>query len=181
MDVMALAMSCAPWVHPQTITAIVEVESHGEPWVIGTPEGPHHAPTQALAETFLSNALAQHRSVDIGLMQINSQWIKRLHIDPESLLDPCTNLRIGSAILATNFATAMQSGHTSIEALIAALSVYNTGSEKAGLGYAKRVLEVPFGDASPAKNATRFGDESPHGLSETRAQTSPLTFSQRAP
>lgn len=42
-------------------------------------------------------------SEDVGIMQINSEWIpkiKSLGYDRVSLFDPCTNIRVGSWILA---------------------------------------------------------------------------------
>lgn len=43
---------------------------------------------------------------DYGVMQINSWWLDKLHehgIAKQDLLDPCTNIRIGSWIMANNF------------------------------------------------------------------------------
>ena len=38
-------------------------------------------------------------SYDVGIMQINSQWIKKWGIDPIELLDPATNIKKGISIL----------------------------------------------------------------------------------
>lgn len=41
---------------------------------------------------------------DIGLMQINSRWIKRLGLDPAKLIsDPCYNAHVGAKILKDCF------------------------------------------------------------------------------
>ena len=54
--------------------------------------------------------LLKTRSVDIGLMQINSRWLKRepfksLGYAQEHLLDPCTNVKVGAWVLANSFRT----------------------------------------------------------------------------
>ena len=84
-------------------------------------------------------------------MQINSQWIGRLHVAPEQLLDPCFNVRIGAAILAVNFVDAARPGRTLLETLAAALSRFNSGSESGAVAYAAKVLSVRMrSDQAPA-------------------------------
>ena len=133
--------TCGPWVHPDTLAAVIAVESGGRPWAIGTPHGAYYASTQRDAVIYLARALRSERSVDIGLMQINSQWIERLHLKPSQLLDPCFNVRVGAAILATNFVAASRPGRSLLQTLVAALSLYNSGSETAAMGYVRLVLE----------------------------------------
>ena len=151
---MALAdvyATCGPWVHPDTIAAVVAVESDGHPWAIGTPHGAYFPRTRGEATRVLARALRFESSVDIGLMQINSQWIGRLHVMPERLLDPCFNVRVGTAILATNFVDAARPGRTLLETLAAALSRFNSGSETGAVSYAAKVLSVRVrSDQSPA-------------------------------
>lgn len=62
------------------------------------------------ANAMNTNHLVQTKSIDIGLMQINSRWLKKgtlasLGYTKEHLLDPCTNVMIGAWILANNFRT----------------------------------------------------------------------------
>ncbi|MBQ4133450.1 MAG: lytic transglycosylase domain-containing protein, partial [Desulfovibrionaceae bacterium] len=40
------------------------------------------------------------KSFDVGLMQINSQWLRRFSLTPEYVLDPERNIIIGTWILA---------------------------------------------------------------------------------
>ncbi|HEX3894810.1 MAG TPA: transglycosylase SLT domain-containing protein [Rudaea sp.] len=132
--------TCARQVHPDTIAAIVAVESGGRPWTINTPHGAVYAHSREQATLVLTRALRTESSVDIGLMQINSQWLPKLRIAPDQLLDPCVNVRVGAAILAANFAAASRRGRTHLEALVAALSAYHSGSETAAVSYATQVL-----------------------------------------
>jgi type IV secretion system protein VirB1 len=141
--------SCGPWVHPDTIAAIVAVESRGHPWAIGTPHGAYFARSRDEAVLVLRHELRTEASVDVGLMQINSQWIERLHIAPERLLDPCVNVRVGAAILASNFVASARPGRTLIDTLVAALSRYNSGTDNGAVEYAKKVLAARVRSEQP--------------------------------
>ena len=140
MPLIDFYAACGPWVHPDTLRAVAVVESAANPWAIGTPHGAIFPHTRSEAERQLARALHTEPSVDIGLMQINSQWLPTLHIAPDQLLDPCTNVRVGAAILAANFIKASRPGRSHLEALVAALSTYHSGSETAARSYAARVL-----------------------------------------
>ena len=131
---------CGPWVHPDTIAAVVAAESGSQPWAIGTPHGRYYASTRIEAEVLLTQALQTEKSVDIGLMQINSQWLGQLHVESARLLDPCFNVRVGTAILAINFIRASRPGRSLMQAMVSALSTYNSGTESGALSYAARVL-----------------------------------------
>ena len=64
-------------------------------------------------------------SEDVGLMQINSEWlprIKKLGYDRSSLFDPCTNITVGTWILAQEV---QRFGYTWI-----AVGAYNAGPSK---------------------------------------------------
>lgn len=147
--------ACGPWVHPDTIAAVVAVESGSRPWTIGTPHGAYYATSEGQAAEYLAHAMRTEVSVDIGLMQINSQWIERLQIAPESLLDPCTNVRVGAAILSVDFVAAAHPGRTRLQTLIAALSMYHSGTPNAAMGYAIKVLKAAFPSPNPMINPTK--------------------------
>ncbi|MFC6842362.1 transglycosylase SLT domain-containing protein [Xanthomonas theicola] len=167
IDATSLYLTCGPWVHPQTTAAVVAVESRGNIYAFGTPDGAFYAPDLASALRYLADALRRYRSVDIGLMQINSQWIARLKIKPEILLDPCTNVRIGTSILAANYGDAMQHSKTPLEALIRSLSAYNSGNEMRSTSYAYRVIAKPLDPRTAGSLRITFND--PEGNPTGRA------------
>lgn len=80
-------------------------------------------------------------------MQINSANFARLGVTPETVFDPCTNLRAGARLLADNYGRAHIAGHA--DPLRAALSEYNTGSRSRGLmnGYVGKVFVAANGGA----------------------------------
>jgi soluble lytic murein transglycosylase-like protein len=74
----------------QTLVAIARVESSLNPDAINRS---HYSRTN---------------SIDIGMMQVNSRWIKtrvfrQMGYTMESLRDPCTNIKVGAWILANLF------------------------------------------------------------------------------
>ena len=140
IDLPATIQQCSNGVHPETVTAIVRHESGGNPIALNI-EGATVIPANlAEAIRIQSAALAAGKSIDTGLMQINSQWIRQLHIPPASLFDPCTNVRIGSSILRRYYAITWTSYGNVRDALIGAISMYNTGSPTAGYRYVQKVV-----------------------------------------
>jgi type IV secretion system protein VirB1 len=80
--------------------------------------------------------------VDLGLMQVSTAEAKRRGISPESLLEPCTNLRVGWQILEEDYRIEKKTFGPGQEALQHAISRYNTGDTQQGIanGYLGRVL-----------------------------------------
>ncbi|WNL48574.1 transglycosylase SLT domain-containing protein (plasmid) [Dyella sp. BiH032] len=146
----AFLTACGPWVHAETTAAVIAQESGGNPFAIGTPGGPIYANSVEEAQALLFNAMRRYKSVDIGIMQINSRWLAKLPIQPVELFDPCTNIKIGTSILAANFESAVPNSKTPLEALIRALSAYNSGSQTAALGYAYSVISRPLDGTTKA-------------------------------
>jgi soluble lytic murein transglycosylase-like protein len=92
-------------ISPVLIDAIIKAESNHQPQAIN---------------------INTSGSEDVGLMQINSQWlpqIKPLGYDRNSLFDPCTNIQVGTWILAQEIA---RFGYT-----WTAVGAYNAGPSKA--------------------------------------------------
>ena len=85
--------------------------------------------------------LLRRYTVSIGLMQVNSELAPKFHVKPEQLLDPCTNLRIGAAILISVYTEMAREMGAGFSALDAALSFYNSGNSFTGFrnGYVANV------------------------------------------
>jgi type IV secretion system protein VirB1 len=152
---LELILGCALGVAPQTIQAIVEVESRGNPLAIHVNGG--RLPRPALdaddAAKLAQAAIAAGHSVDLGLMQINSTNLPRLGWTVEQMFDPCTNIAAGAAILTADYQRAAIRHGPGQTALRAALSAYNTGSLSRGIenGYVNRYGRIPAGmPASPS-------------------------------
>ncbi len=148
-----LAAACGPTVHVETLASIAHAESSFDPLAI------HDNVT---GETYRPNTLAQavqlagdfisikRRSVDLGLMQINSANLPRLGLSIADSFDPCKNISAGARVLVGGYQMPA-SGLDPQPALLRALSRYNTGKPDRGFtnGYVRRV-QYAAGQIVPA-------------------------------
>lgn len=179
----ALCAQCGPAVSPVTTQAIIKVESGGNPFAIrnNTTRKSYAPKTKIEAIRLATTFLAQGHNIDIGLMQINSQHLKPMKLTLPELFAPCTNIRVGTSILADFYHL-----HDTIpdknQVLFRALSSYNTGSAWRGPGYINKILaqvNAPYRvrlkneGLSPSQGAQGF----PKSSSKIRPESSPLFFS----
>jgi len=90
---LSLATHCGRDIHPVTTAAIIQVESQGNPLIIAdntrrTSYTPH---TQAQSVRLANQLHQQGHSLDIGVMQINTQWLRPKRLSLKKLFDPCFN------------------------------------------------------------------------------------------
>jgi type IV secretion system protein VirB1 len=157
-DIAALGRLCVPEAPLSTLRSIVRVESSGNPnamqidfpktllkrWRL--PEGIlalKRQPANAQEALAWLRYFEQHSiSVDVGLMQVSTAEAHKRGLDPESLLDTCTNLRAGWHILEDAYRIEVRTYGPGQTALQHALSRYNTGDTGRGFdnGYVHRVL-----------------------------------------
>jgi type IV secretion system protein VirB1 len=128
--ISASLLACAPNVAPATLEAVISVESGGNPLALNV-NGPAVQPPPARdvseAARVAAGFIARGYSVDLGLMQVNSRNLVELGLTVQQILDPCTNIRAGAAVLTADYAEAARTRGEGQPALQAALSAYNTG------------------------------------------------------
>jgi type IV secretion system protein VirB1 len=153
-DLTTLMKTCAPSVHPTTLGAIVKTESSGNMYVL-TDSGPKHLPwaerksmvrdyypaTAEEAAAVAHQLIDSGHLVDIGLTQVNSENLPKLGLSVEQVLDPCVNLNTGGRVLTDFYRNARKQYSNEQDALMAAISAYNTGNFESGFenGYVARV------------------------------------------
>jgi type IV secretion system protein VirB1 len=144
LDLPALVQQCAPQVGPVTMHAIIRTESGGNPWIIGdnTTAGSIRPATKAEAVDVAKDLIGKGHNLDIGLGQVNSRNLAGLGLSVDQVFDPCTNLAASAAILTDNYRRAVKTHGKGQQALLAALSAYNTGSLVRGFGngYVQKVV-----------------------------------------
>lgn len=138
---IAAYATCAPFIAPPTLAAVIQVESGGDPLALNVNGIGRFKPTsRADAEAIAKHFISRGRRVDIGLMQVDSTNLAGMGYSVNAMLDPCTNIQAGARILSEDYQSALGAGQHGQQALAAALSAYNTGSLTAGFqnGYVAR-------------------------------------------
>jgi len=82
------------------VLAIAKTESGLDPWCVNVAGKDYRPGSRDGALAIIRQARARGLSHDIGLMQINSWWLKHLNISPEAALEPRNNATLGVWILA---------------------------------------------------------------------------------
>jgi type IV secretion system protein VirB1 len=140
---LALAVACAPQVHPTTAEALVRVESGFNPHAIGVVGGSLERQPRNLGEAIATAAALQAggRNFSLGLAQINVKNLERLGLSLQSALDPCQNLAAMQVILAECLDRSGSAGPPQ-HALRRALSCYYSGNFVTGFnsGYVSSVV-----------------------------------------
>ena len=173
---LALAHQCAPAVAPQTLLAVVQVESRFDELAIGiNGPAPGRLAPKSVREAVASarTLISSGRNVDLGLGQINSRNLSRLGLAVEDAFDPCANLGAASRVLSDAYVQGGAGRAGPQVALRRALSIYNTGTPERGLtnGYVQKVAGAAAALVPPLQ-AARGGAPTAAGPEEPPARPS---------
>ena len=89
-------------VSPVLTQAIAQVESAASPYALNIEGQAFSFDSKEEAIEAAGRELAAGKSFDSGIMQINSQWLKRFDLPLAALFDPAANIYLGSWILSKN-------------------------------------------------------------------------------
>lgn len=185
-DFFALALQCAPTVHPATTTDIGYAESRFQHLAIGVVRGDSIYPKDInSALEHIRQLKEKDRNYSIGLMQINQSNFEKYGVTAKDMFDPCKNLSVFEKILTDCY--------TRGETLKRALSCYYSGNFETGLrpekafsdtSYVQRVgYVVPStrpGHAAPANplkgENVRYPDTVVRGTIPLQSQPDPITY-----
>ena len=150
LDLPALVLACAPAIAPDTMLAVIGVESSGNPYAIGVVDGRLERQPETLAEA-VSTARALEAAgwnYSVGLAQVNRQHFDRFGFDGARAFDPCANVAAGAEILAECYGRARAGERDEQQALRAALSCYYSGTftvgqraDASGTSYVDRIMQ----------------------------------------
>ena len=144
---LQLAAAHAPSVAPETLAAFAQRESGLNPNTIhdNTTRLSFYPATAEAAIVLAASLLAQGHNLDLGLMQINCANLVNVTLTVRSAFDPGESLRAGAQILVAAYQQCRHRGEVEPQAALrCAASVYNTGTEQAGIlnGYQAGVWKV---------------------------------------
>ena len=150
---LALAMQCAPSIHPATLTPIVKTESSFNPWAIGVVGEALPRQPQSLDEAVLTvkKLVGEGANFSIGLGQINRQHFDVSH--PETMFEPCTNLRMTAQLLQDCYTAAAEADPDPQGVLRKAISCYYSGNLTRGFQ-----AEADFGGSSHVQRVLANAD-----------------------
>lgn len=133
LDFMVLAQQCAPTVAPQTMAAVVQVESSFNPYAIGVVGGRLQRQPKSQAEAVATaKALeAAGWNFSVGVAQVNRYNLPKYSLTYEEAFEPCANVRVGSKILEDCYTRALPRTEGDRQrALHSAFSCYYSGDRK---------------------------------------------------
>lgn len=139
-----LIQHCVPNIAQASMLAIVQVESKGNPLALNLNKGyrlQFQPQSKVQAQKWIEYLDKHNYNFDIGLAQVNIKNVNKYGHKATELLDPCTNLKIGSSILIKSYTSALPGSKSPDEAWQKAISAYNTGNFHSGFtnGYVGRV------------------------------------------
>ena len=114
--------------------AIAEVESRHSPYALNIGGKGYFFDSKEDAILVARQAMAEGKSLDSGLMQVNSQWLKRFNIPLEAALDPEANVYLGTWLLKENYQV-----HGDWQTAVAR---YHSPDQKRGQRYLDKVKAV---------------------------------------
>ncbi|MGE5564978.1 MAG: lytic transglycosylase domain-containing protein [Parcubacteria group bacterium] len=184
-DMQALAATCAPTVAAETLLSVAKVESGFNPLAIGvngTPRITVRATSVVDAAAKAAALIAQGRSIDLGLAQINSRSLAWLGLTVEAAFDPCRNLAASARVLQDGYERAQPKAAGEQAALRTALSFYNTGHPQRGLrnGYVAKVANAAARIVPALQPALEGAVEEPVAAAPAPVQPSWDVFGQTA-
>lgn len=122
---LALALQCAPTIHPDTSNDIAKVESGFFPYAIGiVGESGQFPQTKKEALKIIDKLHREGKNYSVGLMQINKTNFQKFNVTADDMLSPCKNLSVFEKIITDCYVRG--------KSLKNALSCYYSGNFNAG-------------------------------------------------
>lgn len=123
------------WNIPQEwAEAISMVESRQHPWTLNIEGAGYYFETKEQVLEAAQEAWTAGKSFDVGLMQVNSYWLKKYNIPLEAVFDPLANIYMGGYVLKEEI---KQHGLTT-----QAIGAYHSPDPDRGRRYADTVLNL---------------------------------------
>ena len=142
MDLVTLVLACSLYSDNAIPYAMIETGSENNPLVVTVDSKPKQFKTELEAITYTQQQMAQGKIVNIGLMQVPSQWLPKVGAHAADLFRPCKNLVVSTQIMnkAQLQCQTLAERNPTLNIQTCMLSMYKTGNTQAGLTYADTVV-----------------------------------------
>lgn len=143
MDLVTLVLACSLYSDNSIPYAMIQTGTQNNPLVVTVDGTRKTFKSMPSAIRYTQRQIAEEKKVDIGLMQISSQWLPEIAAHASDLFRPCKNLVVATQILEKLrlqcHTIAANNPNADIQACV--LSLYKTRNPKNGLSYANQVMQ----------------------------------------
>jgi hypothetical protein len=142
MDLVTLILACSLYTNNAIPYAMIQADSKINPLLVSVNNDSKHFTTATEAISYTQQQIAQGQTVNIGLMQISSQWLPEIGAHAADLFRPCKNIVVATQImnkLRLQCQTLAERNPT-VNIQTCMLSLYKTGNPQNGLAYANTVI-----------------------------------------
>jgi type IV secretion system protein VirB1 len=142
VPITQVVAQCAPQVNPDTLAAIIRVESGGDALVLHDNSNgrTYHPKTRAQAIQILTTLMATGARVDVGLGQVDTENFARYGLTAHNAFNVCRNIQVAGKILTVDYRLAKMTYPAGQPALYHTFELYNSGNTSGDAGYADRIL-----------------------------------------
>jgi len=100
--------TCTSGVHPTTVAAIIELVTGADPFLMTVlpANGKYYRAAAEDVQTVVRKGIKeieQGGEVSVGLMQVSSHYWLDYDVTIMDMMDPCTNIQVGTSLFATAF------------------------------------------------------------------------------
>lgn len=142
MDLVTLVLACSLYADNSVPYAMIQTGTQNNPLIVTRDGISKTFKTIPAAVQYTRSQLAQGKNLEIGLMQIPSQWLPGIGIHAADLFRPCKNLVVATQILEKLRlqCQTIAANNPTINIQTCVLSSYKAQGLQSGLAYAKHVI-----------------------------------------
>lgn len=143
MDLVTLVLACSLYTDNSIPYAMIQTGTQNNPLVVTVDNHTKTFKTIPAAIQYTHTQLAFGRNLEIGLMQIQSQWLPEIGAHASDLFRPCKNLVIATQILEKlRFkCQSIAAKNPTMDVQSCVLSSYKSKNLQNGLAYANQIIK----------------------------------------
>lgn len=143
MDLITLVLACSVYADNSIPYAMIQTGSKNNPLVVTTNHVSEQFKTESKAIRYVQKQISQGTKVEIGLMQIPSEWLAEFGAHEADLFGPCKNLVVATEIMNTlRFqCQKLLESNPRLNITSCMLSLYKKDNSQTGLAYASQIMD----------------------------------------